>query len=109
MAAFLQTDVRGRKFTILPTEWKQLFTKKKEIHEWLGISLLLKKSLYGNRVANLALDETQSACFTSTEVGFERLPSDGSVNVKRSEQGVMIVLNAVDDQIHFATHPEHKE
>jgi hypothetical protein len=37
VAAFLQADVIGRKFTILPTEWKQLFTKNKEIHEWLSI------------------------------------------------------------------------
>jgi hypothetical protein len=61
VAAFLQADVIGRKFTILPTEWKQLFTKSKEIHEWLGTPLLLKKSLYGDRAANFAWDETQSA------------------------------------------------
>jgi hypothetical protein len=109
VAAFLQANVIGRKVTILPTEWKQLFPKNKEIHEWLGIPLLLKKSLFGDRVANLVYDETQSAWLTSNEVGFERLPSDGSIYMKRSKQGVIMVVNAVDDQLYFATHPELKE
>jgi hypothetical protein len=59
VAAFLQADVIVRKFTILPAEWKQFFKTNTEIHEWLGVPLLLKKSLYGDRVANLAWDETQ--------------------------------------------------
>jgi hypothetical protein len=46
VAAFLQADVIGRKFTILPAEWKQFFKTNTEIHEWLGVPLLLKKSLF---------------------------------------------------------------
>jgi hypothetical protein len=79
VAAFLQADVIGRKFTILPVDWKELFITNTEIHQLLGTPLLLKKSLYGGRVANLAWDDTQSEWLTSTEIGFQRLPSDGSI------------------------------
>jgi hypothetical protein len=85
VAAFLQADVIGRKFTILPTEWKTLFANNKDVHQWLGVPVLFKKLLYGDRVANLAWDETQSQWLTSSEIGFERLASDGSISVKRSE------------------------
>jgi hypothetical protein len=54
-------------------------------------------------VANLAWDKTQSAWLTSSDIGFERLPSDGSIYIKRSKQDVIMVLNAVDDQLYFAT------
>jgi Reverse transcriptase (RNA-dependent DNA polymerase) len=108
VAAFLQADVMGRKFTHLPLEWKQLFANNTEIHKWLGVPLLLKKSLYGDRVANLAWDQTQSQWLTSAEIGFERLPSDGSIYVKRCDQDIIAVLNAVDDQLYFATSTELK-
>lgn len=98
----------GRKFTILPAEWKQLFPNNNEIHQWFGVPLLLKKSLYGDRAANLAWDGTQSSWLTSSDIGFERLPSDGSIYVKRSQRDVMMVLNAVDDQLYFATNPKLK-
>jgi hypothetical protein len=58
--------------------------------------VLLKKSLYGDRVDNLAWDETQSQWLTSSEIGFKRLPSDGSIYVKRLELGTIIVLNRFD-------------
>jgi hypothetical protein len=54
--------------------------------------VLLKKSLYGDRVAN----ETQSQWLTSSKVGFKRLTCEGSINVKRSERGTVIVLNRFD-------------
>jgi hypothetical protein len=59
-------------------------------------------------VANLAWDETQSAWLTSPEIGFQRLPSDSSIYVRRCDQGVNMVLNAVDDQLYFATNPNLK-
>jgi hypothetical protein len=108
VAAFLQADVIGRKFTILPADGKDLFITNTDIHQLLGVPLLLKKSLYGDRVANLAWDETQSAWLTSAEIGFQRLPSDGSIYVRRCNQGVTMVLNAVDDQLYFATNPNLK-
>jgi hypothetical protein len=63
----------------------------------------LKKSLYGDRVANLAWDETQSRWLTSSEIGFARHPSEGSIYIKRTETDFIAVLNAVDDQLYFAT------
>jgi hypothetical protein len=58
---------------------------------------LLKKSLYGDRVANLAWDETQSNWLTTPEIGFARLPSEGSIYIKRTDSDFIVVLNAVDD------------
>jgi hypothetical protein len=69
---------------------------------------MLKTSLYGDRLANLAWDETQCEWFTSPDVGFEKLPSDGSIFVKRSEKGLIIVLNVVDNQLYFPTTKELK-
>jgi Reverse transcriptase (RNA-dependent DNA polymerase) len=66
------------------------------------------KSLYGDRVANLAWDETQSAWLTSDDIGFQRLPSDGSIYIKRTDGELIVVLNAVDDQLYFATDPNLK-
>jgi hypothetical protein len=54
VAAFLQADVMGRKFTTLQTEWKNTFMQNKEIHPWLDVPLLLKNSLYGDELANQA-------------------------------------------------------
>jgi hypothetical protein len=70
---------------------------------------LLKKSLYGDRVANLAWDETQSQWLISDEIGFSGLPSEGSIYIKRTEVGFIVVLNAVDDQLYFATDKTLKE
>ena len=44
IAAFLQADVVGRKFTTLPGEWKELFKAYPEIHEYLGRPLLNNNS-----------------------------------------------------------------
>jgi hypothetical protein len=55
------------------------------------------------RVANLAWDETQSQWLTSPDIGFTRLPSEGSIYIKRRNQDFIAVLNAVDDQLYFAT------
>jgi Reverse transcriptase (RNA-dependent DNA polymerase) len=63
----------------------------------------LKKSLYGDRVANLAWDETQSKWHTSKEIGFHRLQSEGSICIKWTEVEFIAILNAVDDQLYFAT------
>ncbi|KAG7340238.1 reverse transcriptase RNA-dependent DNA polymerase [Nitzschia inconspicua] len=109
VAAFLQADVLGRKFTTLPKEWKEMFKNNHEVHQWLGVPLRLNKSLYGDRVANLAWDETQSRWLTSAEIGFERLPSERSIYRKITDKGMIMVLNAVDDQLYFATTPELKE
>jgi hypothetical protein len=76
VAAFLQAKALGRKFTKLPSEWKELFP---EMSEWFGKPLLLEKSLYGDTVANLAWDETQNEFLTSPEMGLQRLDSEGSI------------------------------
>jgi hypothetical protein len=109
VAAFLQADVIGRKFTIFPKGWIELLTDYPELHQWLGVPLRLRKSLYGDRVANLAWDETQSQWLTSEEIGFTRLPSEGSIYIKRTDIGFIVVLNAVDDQLYFATDKSIKE
>jgi hypothetical protein len=70
--------------------------------------LRLKKSLYGDRVANLAWDDPQSKWLTSTEIGFARLPSEGSIYMKSTDEGFITVLDAVDDQLYFATNPSLK-
>jgi Reverse transcriptase (RNA-dependent DNA polymerase) len=72
VAAFLQADVIGRKFTIFPAEWIQLLADYPKLHLWLGVPLRLRKSLYGDRVANLAWDETQSKWLTKDKIGFAR-------------------------------------
>jgi hypothetical protein len=74
-----------------------------DLHQWLGVPLLLKKSLYGDRVANLAWDETESNWLTSPVIGFARLPSEGSIYIKRADSDFIVVPNAVDDQLYFAT------
>jgi hypothetical protein len=43
VAAFLQAEVIGRKFTILPADRKHLLANNVDIHKWLGVPLLLKK------------------------------------------------------------------
>jgi hypothetical protein len=103
VAAFLQADEIGRKFTMFPGDWKELLKGHPDLHQWLGVPLLLKKSLYGDRVANLAWNETQSSWLTSTEIGFARLPSEGSIYIKRTESDFIVALNAVDDQVYFVT------
>ncbi|KAG7340335.1 reverse transcriptase RNA-dependent DNA polymerase [Nitzschia inconspicua] len=35
VAAFLQADVLGQKFTTLPIEWKEMFRSIPEVHQWL--------------------------------------------------------------------------
>jgi Reverse transcriptase (RNA-dependent DNA polymerase) len=95
VAAFLQADVIGRKFTSLPKEWKDLFKNNTEVHQYLGTPLRLNKLFYGDRVANLAWDETQSAWLTSEEIGFQRLPSDGSIYIKRTDNEVIAVLRSL--------------
>jgi Reverse transcriptase (RNA-dependent DNA polymerase) len=109
VAAFLQADVLGRKFTTFPDGWKELLSDYPDLHRWLGVPLRLKKSLYGDRVANLAWDETQSKWLTSPEIGFVRLPSEGSIYIKRKNRDFIAVLNAVDDQLYFATDPSLKK
>jgi hypothetical protein len=97
VAAFLQADVIGRKFTRFPEEWKHLLRDYPELHQWIGMPLRLKKCLYGDRVANLAWDETQSKWLPSPDIGFARLPSEGSIYIKRVNDDFITVLNAVDD------------
>jgi hypothetical protein len=109
VTAFLQADVIGRKFSKFPEEWKKLLHDYPTLHHWLGVPLRLKKSLYGDRVANLAWDETQSKWLTSPEIGFTRLPSEGSIYIKRTESYFIVVLNAVDDQLYFAKDPSLKK
>ena len=109
VAAFLQADVIGRKFVKFPEEWKEILRDYPHLHKWIGVPLRLKKSLYGDRVANLAWDETQSKWLTSSEIGFARLPSEESIYMKRVGNEFIAILNAVDDQLYFATKPELKE
>ena len=45
----------------------------------------------------------------SQEIGFTRLMTDGSIYVKRDGDDFIAVLNAVDDQLYFATKPELKK
>jgi hypothetical protein len=103
VVAFLQADVIGRKFTKFPEQWKDLLREYPDLHHWLGVPLRLKKSLYGDRVANIAWDETQSKWLTSVEIAIPRLPSEVSIYIKRTDVGFITVLNAVDDQLYFAT------
>jgi hypothetical protein len=103
VAAFLQAEVIGRKFIKFPSEWKELFSNYPDLHQWIGMPHRLKKSLYGDRVANLAWDETQSKWLTSPEIGFARLPSEESIYIKRVGNDLITILNAVDDQLYFAT------
>jgi hypothetical protein len=42
-------------------------------------------------------------------MGFARLPSEGSIYNKRTESDFIVVLNAVDDQLYFATAPSLKQ
>ena len=108
VAAFLQADVLGRKSTTFPEQWKEILEGEPELQSWCGIPLRLNKSLYGDRVANLAWDKTQSEWLTSPEIGFSRLPSEGSIYIKRVGNDIIAVLNAVDDQCYFATNNELK-
>jgi hypothetical protein len=96
-------------FTIFPSGWKELLKDYPDLHQWFGVPLRLRKSLYGDRVANLAWDETQSQWLTSGEIGFTRLLSEGSIYLKTTTIGFIVVLNAVDDQLYFATHVSLKE
>jgi hypothetical protein len=109
VAAFLRADVLGRKFTTFPLEWKELLADYPDFHPWLGVPLRLKKSLYGDRVTILAWDETQSRWLASDEIGFARLPSEGSIYIKRTDTDFIAVLNAVDDQLYFASENGSKE
>jgi hypothetical protein len=109
IAAFLQSDVMGRKFTVLPKEWKEFFKEYPEVQEWIGEPKRLGKSLYGDTVANLAWDTTLSEWLTSNEIGFERLPSEGSIFRRSTKEGLIMLLNATDDQLYFATSPTLKE
>ena len=99
IAAFLQSDAVGRKFTTLPAEWKQLFPDHPELHQYFGTPLRLMKSLYGDTVANMAWDKCQSEWLTSDEIGFERLMTEGSIYIKRTGDNFLALLNAVDDQL----------
>ena len=103
VAAFLQAAVIGRKFTTLPKEWAELFP---DLKQWFGVPLLLQRSLYGDRVANLAWDETQSQWLTSEEIGCKRLSTEGSIYIKRTGKDTLMILNAVDDQLYFSTSTE---
>jgi hypothetical protein len=105
VSAFLQSDCIGRKFTILPKEWRDLYP---DLSQWFGVPLRLKKSLYGDVTANLAWDDTQNEWLTSPEIGFNRLDSEGSIYIKRTDEGLIAILNAVDDQLYFATNPSLK-
>jgi Reverse transcriptase (RNA-dependent DNA polymerase) len=96
----------GRKFTTLPREWRELYP---DLQQWFGVPLRLKKLLYGDITANLAWDETQNQWLTSPEIGFSRLDSKGSIYIRRNEHGMIAILNAVDDQLYFATTPELKQ
>ena len=69
----------------------------------LGRPLLLKKSLYGDTVANIAWDNCQSEWLMSKEIGFTRLMTDGSIYVKRDGDDFIAVLNAVDDQLYLVS------
>jgi hypothetical protein len=89
VAAFLQADMTERRFTTFPSGWKELLKNYPDLHQWLGVPLRLKKSLYGDRVANLAWDDTQSQWLTSASIGFTRLPSEGSIYIKRTDIGFM--------------------
>jgi Reverse transcriptase (RNA-dependent DNA polymerase) len=109
VAAFLQAAVLGRKFTTFPIQWKELLENEPELQKWCGVPLRLNKSLYGDRVANLAWDKTQSKWLTSEEIGFSRLPSEGSIYIKRDGNDIIVVLNAVDDQLYFSTSVKLKE
>lgn len=109
VAAFLQADVIERKFVRFPEQWKELLKDYQELHKWIGVPLRLRKSLYGDRVANLAWDATQSKWLTSTEVGFTRLPSEESIYIKTVGDKIIAVLNAVDDQLYFATDPDLRQ
>jgi hypothetical protein len=65
--------------------------------------LRLKKSLYGDQVANLAWDFPQSKWLSSPEIGIAKLPGEGSPDIKRVNDAFITVLNAVDEQLYFAT------
>jgi hypothetical protein len=43
---------------------------------------------------------------TSDKIGFARLPGEGSIYIKRTETDFISELNAVDDQLYFATSGE---
>ncbi|KAG7369973.1 reverse transcriptase RNA-dependent DNA polymerase [Nitzschia inconspicua] len=45
----------------------------------------------------------------SPEIGFQRLPSKRSIYVKKTAEGMTMVLNAVDDQLYFGTTIEMKD
>jgi hypothetical protein len=109
VAAFFQADVIGRKFTIFPKGGKEILSDFPDLHQWLGVPLRLKKSLYGYRVANLAWDEAKSKWLFSTEIGFSRFSTEGSMYVKRTDAGFVVILNAVEDQLYFATDVSLKE
>ena len=85
---------------MMPSEWKEILP---EYANWFGVPLLLRKSLYGDRVANKAWDETQSEWLTSPDIGFSHLYSEGSIYMKMKEKDTMILLNAVDDMLYFST------
>ena len=100
VGAFLQANPIDRKFTSLPREWRNLFPEWKE---WFGVPLLLTKTLYGDVVANLAWDETQNQWLTSEDIGFRRLVTEGSIYIKQEGDDILVLLNAVDDQLYFST------
>jgi hypothetical protein len=52
---------------------------------------------------NASLRSKYHEFLTSPEMGLRRLDSEGSIYIKKQDNDVLIVLNAVDDQLYFCT------
>jgi hypothetical protein len=82
---------------MLPKEWKEFFP---EHAKWFGVPLLCRKSLYGGQCCNKLWDDHLATWLKGHEL--IRLPSEGSIFMKRDGDKFLCLLNAVDDQLYFS-------
>ncbi len=97
VGAFLQSYAVDRTITTLPQEWKQFFP---DLAKWFGTPLLCRKSPHGGQCCNKSWDDHLSNWLEGYDL--IRLPSEGSIFMKRSGNNFLCLLNAVDDQLYFS-------
>jgi hypothetical protein len=97
VGAFLQSCALDRTVTMLPKEWKEFFP---EHAEWFGVPLLCRESLHGGQCCNKSWDDHLATWLKGYEL--IRLPSEGSIFMKRDGDKFLCLLNAVDDQLCFS-------
>ena len=88
-----------------PIEWQALFP---EHAEWFGIPLLCIKSIYGGSYANRSFDIHLSE-WLENDQRLVRCLSEGSIFTRRDGDKFLILLNALDDQLHISNCDEMRK